>query len=183
MVIKMILLVNKDYLFNEEMLKDLQIVPYELENDEIIYVESETLKHFQMLQAHLKVEGINIEIDEAYRSLEKQETIFLEAMKKIGIEEASKLVDMPGTSEHHTGQAIDFKLKKHNKWLKKEELLNYPKDLKKIFKSLKYFGFILRYPKNKESITNTKYKPWHIRYIGIEVNEIGDKTLEEYLLK
>ncbi len=179
----MILLVNKDYLFNKEMLEDLQIIPYELEDDKIIYVESETLKHFEMLKAHLKVEGITIEIDEAYRSLEKQETIFLDAMKKNGLEEASKLVDMPGTSEHHTGQAIDFKLKKNNKWLKKEELLKYPKELKKIFNSLKYFGFILRYPKNKENITNIKYKPWHIRYVGKEVNKIGNKTLEEYLLK
>ncbi|HHN4832001.1 TPA: D-alanyl-D-alanine carboxypeptidase family protein [Staphylococcus aureus] len=28
------------------------------------------------------------------------------------------------------------------------------------------YGFIIRYPKNKESITGYQYEPWHLRYLG-----------------
>jgi LAS superfamily LD-carboxypeptidase LdcB len=49
---------------------------------------------------------------------------------------------------------------------------------------LKYFGFILRYPKNKEHITGYPYEPWHIRYVGENIAmNIGNMTLEEYLEK
>ena len=48
------------------------------------------------------------------------------------------------------------------------------------------FGFILRYPKDKQSITGYIYEPWHIRYVGREdaarIHE-QDVTLEEYLTK
>ncbi len=48
------------------------------------------------------------------------------------------------------------------------------------------FGFIVRYPKEKKSITNIEYEPWHIRYVGKEAAKyIYDNkiTLEEYLGK
>ena len=31
------------------------------------------------------------------------------------------------------------------------------------------FGFILRYPKDKENITGYSYEPWHFRYVGTQV--------------
>ena len=29
------------------------------------------------------------------------------------------------------------------------------------------FGFILRYPEDKQEITEINYEPWHMRYVGI----------------
>ena len=46
------------------------------------------------------------------------------------------------------------------------------------------FGFILRYPKDKEAITGTKFEPWHYRYVGVEdATKIMEQglCLEEYL--
>ncbi|MGZ4032523.1 MAG: M15 family metallopeptidase, partial [Tumebacillaceae bacterium] len=46
------------------------------------------------------------------------------------------------------------------------------------------YGFIVRYPQGKESITGYAYEPWHVRYVGVDVaKEITSKglTLEEYL--
>ena len=46
------------------------------------------------------------------------------------------------------------------------------------------YGFILRYPKDKEDITGIIYEPWHYRYVGKEHAEIIMKNglcLEEYL--
>ena len=45
------------------------------------------------------------------------------------------------------------------------------------------FGFILRYPKGKEGITNYEYEPWHFRYVGVKAaTTIFEHkwTLEEY---
>lgn len=90
---------------------------------------------------------------------------------------------MPGTSEHHTGQAIDLVIMKDNKWIiENEELLRENDIFERIHKVLKYFGFILRYPKGKEYITGYSYEPWHIRYVGEDIAmNIGNLTLEEYL--
>lgn len=180
----MILLVNKNHLFNEKMIDSFEMIEYTNSRDEVKYIESETFRHFDMLRAHLRIEGIEIDVDGAYRSLEYQENLFLQFMKKYGIDEAEKYVAMPGTSEHHTGQALDIIIKKDGKWLvENDDLLNEKVIFEKIHKVLKYFGFILRYPMGKENITGYPYEPWHIRYIGEkEAMEIGDLTLEEFLL-
>lgn len=59
----MLFLVNKNNLFNEEMIKDFEMIEYENIFEQTLYVEKETFRHFEMLKAHLKVEGIEIEID------------------------------------------------------------------------------------------------------------------------
>ncbi len=180
----MVLLVNKNHLFNEKDIDDFEMIEYENYNEETKYIERETFRHFEMLRAHLKVDGIEIDIDSAYRSLESQENIFLEFMKKYGIDYAEEYVAMPGTSEHHTGQAIDLIIKKDGKWIiDNDDLIREKEIFEKIHKDLKYFGFIVRYPLGKESITGYSYEPWHIRYVGEEIaNKIGNMTLEEYLL-
>ena len=181
----MLFLVNKEHLFNEKMLDGLEMVEYENVFEQTLYVEKETFHHFEMLRAHLKVEGISIEIDSAYRSLEYQENLFCDFMKKYGLDYAKKVVAMPGTSEHHLGQAIDLIIKANGKWMtQNEDLIKEEAIFAKIHQALKYFGFILRYPKGKEKITGYAYEPWHIRYVGDDVAfKIGDKTLEEYLRK
>lgn len=48
------------------------------------------------------------------------------------------------------------------------------------------YGFILRYPRGKEDITQIDYESWHFRYVGVEAaQEIMSRgiTLEEYLGK
>ena len=180
----MILLINRDNLFNEDDIKNLEMVEYENYKEDTLYIEREAFRHFEMLKAHLKVDGIVIDISSAYRSLEKQESIFLDYMKRYGIDEADELVAMPGTSDHHTGQAIDIVIMKDGSFIEeREELLKEEEVFKKIHQSLKYFGFIVRYPKDKEEITGFTYRPWHLRYIGEDdALKINDLTLEEYLL-
>ena len=181
----MVLLVNKNHLFNEKDIEKFEMVEYENYKEKTIFVESETFKHFEMLRAHLKVDGIIVEIDDAYRSLESQENLFLKFMNKYGMAYAENIVAMPGTSEHHTGQAIDLVIQKDGKWIEENEaLLKEVEVFDKIHKSLKHFGFILRYPKGKEKVTGYPYEPWHIRYVGEDISmNIGNETLEEYLEK
>ena len=73
-------------------------------------------------------------------------------------------------SEYNTALALSIKI----------DSTNYEELHKVLFK----YGFILRYPKGKESITGYEYNPTHIRYVGKIISKIiyeNDWTLEEYL--
>lgn len=176
-------LINRENIFNEDYLKDIEWVEYENYNEETLYIERETFRHFEMLKAHLKIENILIDIKSAYRSIETQESIYLKTIQKYGQEYTEEHISLPGYSEHHLGVALDLIIYKDGKWLtERDELLKCIKEFSKIHNCLKYFGFILRYPKNKENITYKEYKPWHIRYVGEEISmHIETQTLEEYL--
>ena len=69
--------------------------------------------------------------------------------------------------------------------LENEDLVQYPEIWAKIHEKLPEYGFILRYPQDKDDATGYSYEPWHIRYIGSPeiAKEITEKgvTLEEYL--
>ncbi|MEK7561249.1 MAG: D-alanyl-D-alanine carboxypeptidase family protein [Patescibacteria group bacterium] len=45
------------------------------------------------------------------------------------------------------------------------------------------YGFIIRYPKDKTSLTGYAYEPWHLRYVGVDlatrINKTG-QTLEQF---
>ena len=120
----------------------------------------------------------------AYRSYKTQETIYNNEIKNYGIKIADKQVARPGFSEHQTGLAIDVSS------TKKGNMLNFENT--KSFLWMKYnahkYGFILRYPKNKEAIHGYIYEPWHYRYVGIKIatniyNNYKNITYDEYYVK
>ena len=84
-------------------------------------------------------------------------------------------VAIPGTSEHELGLAVDInEAGGADPW----GLYNW------LAAHAHEYGFILRYPQGKESITGIDYEPWHFRYVGKEAAaEIYSRqvTLEEYL--
>jgi len=83
----------------------------------------------------------------------------------------------PGKSEHQTGLAFDLIDSNTNDLLRNTRATKWLED------HAHEYGFIIRYPKDKESITGYMYEPWHIRYIGDRAKDIYDSglTLEEYL--
>ena len=89
------------------------------------------------------------------------------------------------TSEHHTGLALDLVLLvEEDENLAEGDLPLKERLYREIHKHLSDYGFILRYPVGKESITGYNYEPWHIRYVGRKVaNYIyhNGLTLEEYV--
>ena len=92
-------------------------------------------------------------------------------------DEDAPIVAKPGYSEHETGYAFDF-----------SESVNYDYqgdgDFRWINENCYKYGFIVRYPKNKEDITEFRYEPWHFRYVGIPHAAYmmkNDLCLEEYI--
>ena len=92
------------------------------------------------------------------------------------IKEASSRVAVPGTSEHHTGLAVDFNTT--------DQSFENTKAFKWLKENAENYGFIMRYEKEKMDITGgIIYEPWHWRFVGIniakEMNSLG-MCYEEY---
>ena len=97
-------------------------------------------------------------------------------------QEALRWVAAPGTSEHHTGMAVDIVSASYQKLTKQQEKTA---EQKWLMEHCWEYGFILRYPTNKSEITGIGYEPWHYRYVGREaalaMRDSG-LCLEEYLM-
>ncbi|MBR5881663.1 MAG: M15 family metallopeptidase [Clostridia bacterium] len=87
----------------------------------------------------------------------------------------------PGTSEHHTGNAIDLISTNH---VSLDETFAQNPAYEWLQQNAHRYGFILRYPADKTDITGYSYEPWHYRFVGqqaaTEIHKRGI-TLEEYL--
>ena len=153
-------------------------IPKDLINIGNIYINKETYDAFLQMKNDMNKENLNIRIISAYRSYDYQESLYDNYLKY----ESKSLVDKysarPGFSEHHTGLAIDvdnIKLDYNKFYLTKEFTWMEENSYK--------YGFILRYPKDKENITGYTYEPWHYRYVGKKIAEYIKKhnsTYEEY---
>jgi D-alanyl-D-alanine carboxypeptidase len=135
----------------------------------------------QSLVRDAKKAGYTIVGVSGYRSYKTQVSLFESYIKQEGYEKARMYSATPGTSEHQTGLAIDvgnssatcaatscFQNTKEAKWLQLH---------------VAEYGFIIRYPKGKESITGYQYEPWHLRYVEkVVATDIMKQgiTLEEF---
>ena len=171
-----LMLVNKyNYLSSSYVPKDLETIDANYSrgvNNKLRHVAKVA---FEKMAAAAKLNNIIIFNQSAYRSYQSQVTIYNRSVASYGVEESDKTSARPGNSEHQTGLTLDinsvdnsFKNTSEYQWLIKN--------------SYKY-GFILRYPENKEEITGYAYEPWHYRYVGLDaaskINEEGI-TFDEY---
>lgn len=179
------ILVNKQNKIKESYLKKIKLINTKDINNKDVLIEKETYENYLKLKDFLKEKNIEIGISSAYRSIEDQEKIYNEFLEKYGEKYTKTHVAVPYASEHHTGLCLDINVKVNGCFPKDNYELEEQKEYyESIYKYLKDFGFILRYPKNKEDITGVLYEPWHIRYVGVVPASIimnNNWTLEEYL--
>ena len=175
-----IILVNKDNKIPDDY--KVNLVEYEGH-----FIDSSIANSLDKMFKSAKREGINLKINTAYRDRNEQQEIYERRIKNYikkgntkeqAIVKTNLEVQKPGYSEHETGLALDFSNPN-----KPEENA----DMWKWLESNSYkYGFILRYPKNKASLTGMANEPWHFRYVGKKVAKIiydNDWTLEDYILK
>lgn len=179
--------INKENIIDNSFFSDLELVEGKDVLGETIQVEKATYEAFIALRGFLKTKGIFIDFDSGYRSIERQQEIIIDYTEKYGADYVKQYVAPIGTSEHHTGLAIDFSLVINGKpCMEIEDILSNENICLEVHKYLSAFGFILRYPKGKEHITGYSYEPWHIRYVGKEAADYiyqNNLTLEEYALE
>lgn len=181
-----LVLVNKNHRLPVDWLERIELVTaYNFQGEEF-QVEKVTLEHFEALRDELLLEGIDIELDSTYRSIDGQIDVW-EWFREEGYsdEYCFSHLAIPGFSEHHTGLAIDIGIIKDNVFINDNDAMVAERDIfAMIHERLADHGFILRYPPDRENMTGYSYEPWHFRYVGVEhakyMTEFG-LTLEEYL--
>lgn len=145
-----------------------------------ILLEEQTYNNYLKLKDNLLQKGYYINIRSGFRSFTESENLYNSYAISNGKEYAEKYVAKKGTSEHNTGLAFDFILSSDKNSYK----TNYDSDEYFYLENIAYlYGFIIRYPKDKENITGFSYEPWHLRYVGTNLAKYLKKnnlTLEEY---
>lgn len=176
-----LLLVNKHFYlpnnFIPSSLVKVSNVKYIKRENEIMYIDKNTLLHYQHMEKVAKQNKLNIYLFSSFRSYEKQKNLW-----ELNGFITNDYLALPGFSEHQTGLAVDIAcletgLTSH--FESTEEFVFLTNNAHK-------FGFILRYPKNKKHITGYEYESWHYRYVGVDIATFcyeNNLTLEEYIYK
>ncbi len=152
-------------------------------SDTDLKIGSETLAALnRMFDAFYAQTGIgNTFIISAYRSYERQQVLYQNEVAEKGESEAAYWVAKPGTSEHHTGLAVDLGLfDSAGAYHEYDGSGKYSWINQYCYK----YGFVVRYREDKKNITNIAYEPWHFRYLGIPHATQLSKlklSLEEYI--
>lgn len=181
-----LVLVNEDNRLPDGFEDTAQLLPTENIAGNQFKIEKRTYEAFLRLQKDLlENDGLQAVLLNSYRTIQQQEEIFERYVNQFGLEFAGKYAAKPGHSEHHTGLAIDVSFLLDGKLYRGvDDLLSIDHLFKIAQKKLPLYGFILRYPKGKESVTKIGYEPWHFRYIDSPeiAKEITEKGIcfEEY---
>ena len=126
-------------------------------------------------------EGLKVFLSSTFRGRYSQKILYDKKVEQYGEEEAKTIVLPPGTSEHQTGLSADIT---DIYYAFKTRHIENTETFKWLNEHCQDYGFILRYPKDKESITKVIYEPWHFRYVGVEVAKYikeHDLCFEEFL--
>ncbi len=155
-------------------------------------VDSRIADALQQMIAAAEKDGAHLVVTSAYRSYERQEELYVSMIREylaLGYSNADayaatkRLRNVPGTSEHQTGLAVDIISQSY--WQLDEGYAN-TYEARWLKEHAADYGFILRYPKDKTAITGTNFEPWHYRYVGVEDAQkimAQGLCLEEYLAK
>jgi len=171
-----LVLVNKNFYLQKDYIPKDLIIANELgilcanENIKVSYIVIEN--YVRMID---ELDLSSLYLFSGYRSYQKQESLY-------NYYKDDNYSAKPGFSEHQTGLAIDISYKNIGLIDEFSNTIAF----KKLFDNAHKYGFILRYPKDKENITGYYFEPWHWRYVGkIHATKIKEENLvlEEYIYK
>lgn len=150
-----------------------------------IELDARIVQYYQQMYAAAKQAGCILTPYSGYHSYSLQETTYTRKLnfylsQGLSEEEAkaqtNKKILPAGCSEHNAGIAVDivsasadFVNTKEYQWLR-DNAHNY--------------GFVLRYPEEKEALTGVSFQPWHWRFVGVENAQkmvSANQCLEEFL--
>ena len=159
--------------------KDLAYSVNDVDGDTMA-AEKATYLAYTMLKRDMADEGIKIGIYDGYRTAADQE--FLIGLLRTP---TNPVMDV-GYTECHTGLLLSVVVwdAKADKWAETLDNPQVKSDFAKLHEHAADYGFIVRYPESKESITGLTYRPSNLRFVGSAdvAHAIMDNglTLEEY---
>lgn len=179
----MLILVNQENLLSKDYSFTHHTLNCGMDVDERIYDDM-----LNMLN-DLNKEDLHYTIISAYRSNQEQTDLIKKRVSEYmsqgmteddAYTEAYKSIQKPGASEHESGLCFD--VASEGTSVLDESVATQQTAVWLVNNSYKY-GFILRYPKDKENLTGITYEPWHFRYVGKEAAAFmyeNDLCLEEF---
>ncbi len=177
------LLVNRDYILPDDY--EVELAPCITEDPDSLKLDYRVAPHYNEMYLAALEDGIELTPVSGYRSVERQERNFKNKIQKYIDEGYSKaeatqmaatIILPPGTSEHNAGLAMDI--------CSLYESFENTDEFAWLSENAADYGFILRYPEDKQDITKIIYEPWHWRYVGIDAAKemkASGECFEEYL--
>ena len=144
-----------------------------------IQIRNEVYEAFKLMWNAANEEGHYLMVESGFRTYDYQKKIYDDYAKKRGVTYADSIAARPGYSEHQTGLALDI----YSKSCSTSNEFKNTKVYEWLLNNSYKYGFILRYPENKNKITGYNFESWHYRYVGVDlaakVHESG-LTFDEY---
>ena len=137
-------------------------------------LQTEAAEAFLSMQAAAARDGVDVRMQSGYRSVSYQKKLYdnkTQYYRDKGLseaaarEKAAAIVNPPGCSEHNCGLAADLNSPEHTTL---DTGFADTAAFRWLCENAEQYGFILRYPKEAESVTGITYEPWHWRYVGAE---------------
>lgn len=178
-----LILVNRDYILPDGYKPELANAVESGFDD--MYLDERVAPYYNEMYKAAYEDGIHLVPVSGYRSVERQTRNFERKInyyidqgysKVEATQEAATIILPPGTSEHNAGLAMDI--------CSLEQNFEDTKEFEWLCENAADYGFILRYPEDKQDITKIIYEPWHWRYVGVEAAKemkASGECLEEYL--
>lgn len=147
-------------------------------------LQREVAAQYEAMYNAGRADGVTLTPCSGYRSYSTQETLYnrkVDLFTSQGYSydeakvQAATIVMIPGSSEHNLGYAMDI--------VCVEEWFEDTAEFRWLMEHAADYGFILRYPEDKQEITKVIYEPWHWRYVGVETAKAikaSGLVMEEY---
>ena len=142
-------------------------------------IRADVYEEFKKMSKDAKKDNVTLFIASPYRSYNDQKVLYNSYVASDGVKNADTYSARPGYSEHHTGLAMDL----ISEFGLELDTFESSDGFKWMQENAHKYGFILRYPKDKEDITGYAYESWHYRYVGKEIATKIKKegiTFDEY---
>jgi len=137
-------------------------------------LQKEAAQAYRQMDKAADAEGVDLLLCSGYRSVEYQTGLFEDEKQEYldkghseqeAYDLAKTVVAVPGHSEHNCGLAADIVTPSYQNL---DSGFEDTEAFEWLDKHAAEYGFILRYPEDKQAITGIIYEPWHYRYVGPE---------------
>ena len=152
----------------------------------VTFVDGGTLRReaadaLSAMEKAATAKGLGFQVSSAYRGFARQSDIYHTNVNKSGEAKADRFSARPGYSEHQTGWSADLY---DSSACRLKACFGDSAAGQWVAAHGAEYGFIIRYPEGKSSVTGYEYEPWHVRYVGeglaMQMRERNAVTLEEF---
>ncbi|OUN87843.1 hypothetical protein B5G03_03460 [Gemmiger sp. An50] len=154
------------------------------------YLDSRAVEDFFAMEQAAQDAGLQLKIISGFRSTQRQQQLYdqeVQALLGQGLdqttaeEQAQRVEQRAYESDHNTGLAVDL-VPQYSQTKDAATIVQTP-EYQWLSEHAAEYGFVLRYPEDKQEVTGVEFKPWHWRYVGKELASFlkeQNLTLEEH---